>query len=456
MSNTGLGKNLSKLYDLFFDYGRRVITDSRLVKQQPGCIFFALRGERFDGNLYARQAVADGAAAAVVSALPEGIGPEEEEKYFVVKDTLEALQEFARLHRETLGLPILALTGSNGKTTTKELVTKVLATKYQVRATQGNLNNHIGVPLTLLSFTEDDDIGIVEMGANHRGEIASLCEIARPDIGLITNVGHAHLEGFGGFEGVKEAKGELYEYLARHNGTVIYSAEDPVLTEMAEIHFGRNSDWEGIEQIYSSVELGVSADNDSPEKLTVKTRSGKRYPTRMTGSYNLANIMAALAVGRYFGIETEDALEAITTYEPDNNRSQVVVSKATGNTLYMDAYNANPSSMKAALDNFLGIPIPEKEKRVLILGDMRELGDYAKEEHRKIWERLAPEVEQKRIELFLVGDLFRTVANPAGIGNAFSHVEELKDYLTRNPLPKSHILIKGSRGIALEKVYDLL
>lgn len=460
MSNTGLGKSLSKLYELYCENGGCVTTDSRAVAALSAPIFFALRGGNFDGNDYAVQAVRDGAVAAVVHGkLPKGIvaNSPEASKYFVVEDTLAALQELAAYHRDVLGLPVLALTGSNGKTTTKELIARVLRTKYCVACTQGNLNNHIGVPLTLLSVTEEDDVAIVEMGANHQREIAALCEIAQPNIGLITNIGRAHLEGFGGPEGVRKGKGELYDYLVAHGGTAIYSLEDPVLAEMvAERSFEA-----GCAVGYAAADFGISvADSAAGNDKLILSTDGGEVRTRMAGAYNIANVSAALAVGDYFGIPVPQALEAVAEYEPDNNRSQVVVSADTGNTLYMDAYNANPSSMAAALDNFLALPYAGR--KVLVLGDMRELGDFSQAEHRAIIDRLAAVAATGGVECFLVGPEFSEAAGAVTLTAApirvFPSVDALAAALQGGEIAvrDAQVLVKGSRGIALERLYPFL
>lgn len=460
MSNTGLGKSLSKLYELYCENGGAVTTDSRAVRSLSAPIFFALKGENFDGNDYAVQAIADGACAAVVhDRLPKGIKPASPEaaKYFVTDDTLAALQELAAYHRDMLGLPVLALTGSNGKTTTKELIARVLRLKYRVACTRGNLNNHIGVPLTLLSVTEEDDVAIVEMGANHQGEITALCEIAQPNIGLITNVGRAHLEGFGGPEGVRKGKGELYDYLAAHGGTAIYSLEDPVLAEMVGERF--SADTGGVTVGYAAADFGISAAATAgagSDKLILSTPSGE-VRTRMAGKYNVANVAAALAVGNYFGVPVPQALEAVAAYEPDNNRSQVVASADTGNTLYMDAYNANPSSMAAALDNFLALP--DKGRKVLILGDMRELGDYSATEHRAIVERLAAVAAKDGVECYLIGPEFSAaLAMPVAGIRVFPSADALASVLQNGDITirSAQVLVKGSRGMALEKLYGVL
>lgn len=469
MSNTGLGKSLSELYELYYENGGVVTTDSRAVRELAAPIFFALKGENFDGNDYAVQAIADGACAAVVhDRLPKGIKPASTEaaKYFVVKDTLAALQELAAYHRQMLGLPVIALTGSNGKTTTKELIARVLGTKYRVASTRGNLNNHIGVPLTLLSITEEDDVAIVEMGANHRGEIAALCEIAAPNIGLITNVGRAHLEGFGGPEGVRLGKGELYDYLAAHSGTTLYPTDDPVLAEMAGERFSSDTG-HGATVGYSAAAFGLSATGGDP--LTLDTADGE-VQTHLAGTYNLANVAAAVAAGAYFGIPTDAALAAVAAYVPDNNRSQVSRSaNGTGNTLYKDAYNANPSSMRAAVDNFLALPDDGFEGgKILILGDMRELGDFSREEHRAIIDRIAETAATRSAALtcYVVGPEFSAALAASNasrdrkplIIRAFANVIEWMAAVANGEIVirNAQVLVKGSRGMTLEKLYPLL
>lgn len=467
MSNTGLEKNLSKLYELYCENGGAVTTDSRAVASWAaehdgaGPIFFALPGERFDGNDYAVQAVADGAAAAVVHGrLPKGVRADSDEaaKYIVVKDTIAALQELAAHHRDMLGLPVIALTGSNGKTTTKELIARVLRLKYRVACTQGNLNNHIGVPLTLLSMTDEDDAAIVEMGANHGGEIAALCAIARPDIGLITNVGRAHLDGFGGPEGVRRGKGELYDYLAAHGGTAIYATDDPTLAEMVAERFPASSDGSSgaVAVGYSASGFGLSAAGSDP--LILNTPDGE-VATHLAGGYNLANVAAAVAVGHYFGISLPAACAAAATYVPDNNRSQVVRSaNGTGNVLYMDAYNANPSSMAAALDYFLALPENGfAGGKVLILGDMRELGDFSTAEHRAVLDRIA-RGDAAGVRCYLVGPEFTAAAAAGEDWRTFLSADELAGAIARGEaaIRNAEVFIKGSRGMTLEKLYPLL
>ena len=433
---------MSELYDVFSRGNGGVATDSRKVA--PGDIFFALRGEKFDGNLYAGTALQAGAAMAVVderfAASDEGGAVEDDPRYIVVPDTLKALQGLAAMYRRKLGIPIIALTGSNGKTTTKELMSGVLGVKFNVKATRGNLNNHIGVPLTLLSFGKDTEIGIVEMGANHFGEISELCDIARPEFGMITNIGKAHLEGFANLRGVRKAKGELFDYLADTGGRAFYSEDDPVIEEM--VHWRPALDAEP----YSFESLGIGELPSEGGTIAIMV-DGERLKTQLVGRYNIHNIAAAIAVGRYFDVDRAGMLAALASYRPDNNRSQQAF---TGrNTLYMDAYNANPSSMAAALENFSSLDVPDK---MLILGDMLELGDSSREEHAAIVGMI------KGLgfgRVFLAGPDFADAAAGSGLA-AFADTDGLIAHLKKEPVSGAHILIKGSRGMGLEKVAGVL
>lgn len=417
------------LYNLF-SAGHPVTTDSRRVT--PGSIFFALKGENFDGNAYAAGALEAGAVTAVVDDPVVAV----DERYIVVPDALKALQDLARHHRRQLDIPVLAITGSNGKTTTKELITRVLSQRFRVSSTQGNLNNHIGVPLTLLAIPPGTRFAVVEMGANHRGEIASYCDIAKPDYGLITNIGKAHLEGFGGEEGIRRGKGELFDYLARTGGTAFYPEESDVLHAMIVerpklMAYGFSVD---------ALQAVPSVDN----LLSVRYR-GRLLQTCLAGEYNRYNVAAALAVAEYFEVPTEAAIAAIESYTPDNNRSQRV--KTARNILYLDMYNANPSSMAAALENFSAIQ-EEGYRKAVILGEMRELGDYAAVEHRAVVDAV------RRLgfdDVFLVGEQFRKMDAQRGV-RTFADAAELAAYLRQYPLHQRVILIKGSRGVKLEGV----
>ena len=382
-----------------------VSTDTRNLP--AGCVFFALHGERFDGNQFAQQALNSGAALAVIDnpayALPEGT--------LLVEDTLLALQDLARAWRRELGLPIIAITGTNGKTTTKELLATVLSTKYHLHYTQGNLNNQIGVPLTLLQLTRTHEMAIVEMGASHPGDIKELVDIAEPNCGLITNVGRAHLEGFGSFEGVQQTKKELYDYLREHQGFIFRNTDNPYLAQMAG------------------------------DLKTVGYTTGQMPEgTNLVGAYNAENVSAAVCVGVHFGVSEEQALEAVRHYVPTNNRSQSM--QTAHNHLIVDAYNANPTSMQAAINSFKG--------DTFILGAMRELGEYTHLEHQNIVNMLA---ERKADLVYLVGEEYRLTTSPYPI---FDTVEDLHVFLQTNPLQGKYILLKGSRSTRMEKLLDIL
>lgn len=417
---------LTRLYEIFKQYPQ-VTTDSRKVTE--GSIFFALRGDKFDGNRFAAQAIADGAVMAVVddvSMCPDGAN------YFVVDDVLTTLQELARMHRRALGIPVVAVTGTNGKTTTKELLTAVLAKKYRVASTRGNLNNHIGVPLTLLSLTSADEVAVVEMGASACGEIAALCGIAEPDYGIITNIGRAHLDGFGGVEGIRRGKGELYDWLTAKGGRAFVNSADEVLTAMAQ--------------------------ERTPMEVTPYSPvTVEGWKSNLVGEYNLFNIAAAVAVGAHFGVEQEQMREAIADYEPTINRSQVI--RSGSNVVIADCYNANPSSMEAALRNFAKMPLPEgTTHKVAILGDMLELGAWSREEHAKAFADARHAVGAG--ELLLVGAEFSKVV-PAERGtprtvHTFADREELEKYIARKPIAGALVLVKGSNGVGLQKILGLL
>ena len=382
-----------------------VSTDTRNLP--AGCVFFALHGANFDGNKFAKQALEQGAALAVVDNADYYI----DERTILVDDTLLALQDLARAWRRELGLPIVGVTGTNGKTTTKELLAAVLSTKYNLHYTQGNLNNQIGVPLTLLQLTRKHEMAIVEMGASHPGDIKELVEIAEPNCGLITNVGRAHLEGFGSFEGVQQTKKELYDYLRENQGFIFRNTDNLYLAQMA-------GDLQTVPYTTGTMPNG----------------------TNLVGSYNAENISAAICVGEYYGVPRERALEAICQYVPTNNRSQNV--KTANNQLIVDAYNANPTSMLAAINAFKG--------DTYILGAMRELGEYTHLEHQNVVNMLA---ERKADLVYLVGEEYRLTTSPYPI---FDTVEQLHEYLEANPLINRTILLKGSRSTKMEKLLDIL
>ena len=408
-----------------------VSTDTRNLL--AGCVFFALHGERFDGNKFALQALEQGASLAVIddsevylqvqrSSSPQGDlqGAANLPRLLLVEDTLLALQDLARAWRRELGLPIIGITGTNGKTTTKELLATVLSTKYNLHYTQGNLNNQIGVPLTLLQITRAHEIAIVEMGASHPGDIKELVDIAEPNYGLITNVGRAHLEGFGSFEGVQRTKQELYDYLVAHNGTIFRNADNPYLAEMEN----------------QSTQCYTTLHNSTQLYTTGSMPSG----THLVGEYNAENVSAAICVGEHFGVSHERALEAIRQYVPTNNRSQSM--QTASNQLIVDAYNANPTSMQAAINAFKG--------DTYILGAMRELGEYAHLEHQNVVNILA---ERKADTVFLVGEEYLQTTAPYPV---FENVEQLHKYLEDNPIKGKHILLKGSRSTRMEKLLDVL
>ncbi|HEY0045342.1 MAG TPA: UDP-N-acetylmuramoyl-tripeptide--D-alanyl-D-alanine ligase [Flavobacterium sp.] len=425
---------IQSLHKLFLQSNLVSIDTRKILK---GCIFFAIKGERFDANTFAAEALENGAANVVIDNSEYFI----DERTILVEDTLKTLQELAKYHRQYLKLPIIGLTGSNGKTTTKELIHSVLKKKYNVKATVGNLNNHIGVPLTLLSFTDETQIGIVEMGANHQREIAFLSSLAKPDYGYITNFGKAHLEGFGGVEGVIKGKKELYDYLKDQKKMVFVNVDDPIqLSNAAGIEafsFGRNC-----------TDCNLSIDDITANPFVQISFSGNTISTQLIGDYNANNIAAAIAIGKCFKIDDLDIKEALEAYVPDNNRSQML--KKGSNEIILDAYNANPSSMSAALNNFLQL---ERRNKVAILGDMFELGTESEQEHRNIVESLAF-VKNTRI-MFVGKDFCRSkVQNPELW--FFETYDDLREHISKNLISDSTILIKGSRGMALERVLDVL
>lgn len=416
--------------------GHRVTTDSRQIL--PGDIFIALRGENFNGNLYAAEALKKGALLAVIDD-PACQTPGCE----LVEDTLLFLQQLARYHRRQLGLPILGITGTNGKTTTKELCNAVLSQKFKTFATQGNFNNHIGVPLTLLSMDETTEFGIVEMGANHPGEIEALCDIAEPDLGIITNIGQAHLEGFGSYENIITTKKALYDHLFRKNGPVFVHAEDQLLMQLSEGHQPFTYGLQGNllkGEIKQTVPYLV---------FSLLIPQGHLYiKTHLVGGYNFDNAMAAAALGIYYDIDPLQIRKAIENYRPSNLRSQLI--QTTSNTIILDAYNANPSSMRASISNFKDMP---GEHKVLILGEMLELGKESREAHEQII-HLALEGHFDRI--FLIGNNFEHCSDKCNFIAWFPDTETFLSEMKQKPLEQTFILIKGSRGNKLERVVEYL
>jgi UDP-N-acetylmuramoyl-tripeptide--D-alanyl-D-alanine ligase len=417
---------ISKLYQIWKS-SAGVCTDSRKIVKHG--LFFALSGTHFDGNLFAEQALETGASYAIVDRVK--YRGSMSSSIILVDDVLTTLQQLARYHRDQLHIPVLGITGSNGKTTTKELARDVMAKKYKVFATQGNLNNHIGVPLTLLSVTDDITFLIVEMGANHQGEIELLSQIANPDYGMITNIGKAHLEGFGGVEGIKKGKSELYRHINGKKGKIFINEEDEVLSTLIP--------QESILVKYAPSKL-VSIVNEEPY-LTLSYK-GSTFETFLYGKYNINNIAFAMMLGAYFGVSDDDIINAIATYKPDNNRSQL--SQYGNNTVIMDAFNANPSSMAASLETFGRIP----GEKVVILGDMLELGEYSKTEHQKIIDMVE---SMKLSDAIFIGKHFYA-SGTGRFGKYFADTTEAKIYFDNQKYENTHILLKGSRGIAVEKI----
>ena len=424
-------KTIEKIYQL---YSQKYIvtTDSRKV--EPGCVFVALKGEHFDGNDFAYQVANDNVAACVIADrkdLPH------HERLFIVDDSLTALQELAKLHREKCNTPIIGITGTNGKTTTKELVASVLSQKYNIIYTQGNFNNHLGVPLTLLQIRPETEIAVVEMGANHPKEIELLCSLAQPNFGIITNIGKAHIEGFGSFEGVVKTKNELYDYLRNNNGKVFLNNDNQLLKNLAKglnfVSYGKDNDADYYATIISS----------NPY-LSINW-NGKEINTRLVGEYNFENVMAAITAGCQFNIEQELIIKALENYSPTNNRSQFI--KTEKNEVVMDAYNANPVSMYNSIKNFRNIC---DDNHLLILGDMKELGSESLNEHQEILNLI------KRLEfcnVILVGSEFNKINKEF---QSFLNVDELISHINQNEISGKKILVKGSHSIHLEKLINIL
>lgn len=424
---------IMQLHDYFKD-STGVVTDSRKLIED--CFFIALRGENFDGNQFAETAIEKGAKYALVDR-PEIA--QKDKRLILVEDTLRSLQELAQYHRKKLNTKIIGLTGSNGKTTTKELINSVLAEKFNTKATQGNFNNHIGVPLTLLDLDENTEIGIVEMGANHQKEIDFLCKLAQPELGLITNFGQAHLEGFGGIEGVISGKSEIYEYLSRKGGTIILNIDDPLQRKWMSY----NPHFTFGEQSNANCHLKYLKRKSKPLALNLEDQT---IESQLHGEYNFYNIGAAVALGKFFGLSIEQIQSGISTYQSTNNRSQRI--EKGNNKIILDAYNANPSSMKASITSFI---YNKKNRGVVILGDMFELGSFTQQAHQQIIEQL----ESSGIERILVVGkyFFRTQSNDPRVSR-FESLEEIKNYLKQNPIENSEILIKGSRGMTMERLLD--
>lgn len=427
--------NIEKIYKLMEEQFFHFSTDSRNIQKDD--IFFALKGERFNGNDFAAQVIEQGASWVVM----DEAGKLKGERCILVDDVLKTLQQLARERRKALGIPVVSIGGSNGKTTTKELVSAVLSEKFRVHVTPGNFNNHIGVPITLLRCPEDAEIMVVELGANHPGEINELCEIALPDYGLITNIGKEHLEGFGDIEGVARAESELYQHLHQNGGNIFVNMNDPWLSNMSKrfnscIKYGhpKNDNYFVSGELLSSMPV-IKAEIE-----------GNRYESELMGAYNFDNILAAIAIGKYFDVPHFKMQHAISSYRPKNNRSQIV--QTENNWILLDAYNANPSSMEAALSGFSQL---DRSPKVAILGDMFELGVHSESEHRSMIQ-FARSLNLDRV--FYAGKAFFSLSDNSE--NFFDSYENLENFIKTNPIKHSNILIKGSRGMALERLLNVL
>ena len=417
---------ISELHNIFKQFPK-VITDSRNVFKDS--LFFALKGENFNGNKYANDAIKKGCKYAIIDEVKYNLN----ENYILVDNVLETLQQLAVYHRETLNIPIIGITGSNGKTTSKELITACLSTELNTAYTKGNYNNHIGVPLTLLEINYDHEIAIIEMGANHQGEIQFLSEIAKPNFGVITNIGKAHLEGFKDFEGVKKTKKELYDYIKKVNGLVFINSDDDILNEISKdldlVKYGKRGDYFG-----SLIDTSVFC-----EVIYKKTI----IKSQLIGDYQFYNIMLAIAIAKHFNVKDNSIFKAIQDYKPKNNRSQII--NTNDNLIILDAYNANPSSMNNMILSFNKI---KKENKICVLGDMGELGKFSEKEHMDIVKLM----QRLQITTFYVGREFcKAIKN-----DSFQSTKEFKKYLESEPIKNSTVLIKGSRSQKLEALLELL
>lgn len=425
--------DIGDLYSKFLKSGK-VSTDTRQIT--PGSIFFALRGDRFNANEFAAQALEKGASYVVIDDAAYKV----DERCIVVDNTLETLQKLARHHRDQLNIPVVGLTGSNGKTTSKELVSTVLSKKFKTYATKGNLNNHIGVPLTLLSIDSSYEMAVVEMGANHLGEIALLCSIANPTHGFITNIGKAHIGTFGGYENIIRAKSELYQHLITTQGTVFINSQNAILANMAK-RFSNPVLYPAKGDYYHCELIGA----DPFVKL--KAENGEVVTTHLIGTYNFENMAAALCIGKFFGVDGADANRAIAEYIPSNMRSQMVT-KGT-NTIILDAYNANPSSMQAAIENIAAM---KAARKVVILGDMFELEEDAEKEHRSLGKLIR---EKGLTEVYFCGNLIKTALEEIPAAKHFTTKDALMEQLRKDKLTGATILVKASRGIGLETIVEV-
>ena len=425
----------AKLHE-YFKISTGVATDSRLLKN--GCLFVALKGKNFDGNKFAIEALKKGAKFAIVDSSSVA---KKSNKIILVEDSLKALQELAQFHRKQITTKIIALTGSNGKTTTKELILSVLSQKYNTKGTFGNLNNHIGVPLTLLQFDEKTEIGVVEMGANHIGEIDLLSKIADPNFGLITNFGHAHLEGFGGFEGVIKGKSELYEYLFEKSGTTFLNIDDPLQikwrNKLNSFTFGEDNN--------ANCQIKYMREKFKPLSISFEKKTIK---SQIYGNYNFTNISTAIAVGKYFKLSFDEIRKGINSFLPSNNRSQIIFKGS--NRIILDAYNANPTSMKASILSFCEA---KQKKSVVVLGDMLELGGYTEIAHQDIIKQI---IDSNVEEVLTIGDCFFQTESEDKRLKKFKTIFEAEEYISKKNYTDREFLIKGSRSTALEHLLEIL
>ena len=425
--------NTSELYQKYLETGK-VSTDTRQITS--GSVFFALKGPAFNANEFAQEALAKGASYAVVDQKEFATN----DQTILVDNGLKALQDLARHHRSQLTIPFIGLTGSNGKTTSKELVSGVLGKKFKTYATKGNLNNHIGVPLTILAIDHSYELAVIEMGANHLGEIAALCEIANPTHGFITNIGKAHIGTFGGFENIVRGKSELFQHLLTHDGIAFVNSQNPLLANMAKrfkvpVYYPASGDFYHAELVEAN-------------PFVVVRSEGEEVRTQLVGAYNFENIAVALCIGKYFGVDTRSANRAVADYAPGNMRSQMLTRGS--NTIILDAYNANPSSMEAAIDNLAKM---SGARKIAILGDMYELEDETESEHRKVGSFL----KDKGIkEAYLCGPLMRAARETFQQGKFFDSKDALIEELQAHPITEATILIKASRGMAMEKIVDFI
>jgi UDP-N-acetylmuramoyl-tripeptide--D-alanyl-D-alanine ligase len=428
---------MENIYHLFYE-SSGVCTDTRSIKKD--CLFICLKGANFNGNTFAEQALLNGAKFVIV----DDAAYKTSDAIFLVDNTLEFLQKLANFHRLKFSIPVIGITGSNGKTSTKELIATVLKTSYNVLATKGNLNNHIGVPLTLLELTTEHEIAIIEMGANRFKDIEELCAICEPTHGIITNIGKAHLEGFGGFEGVLKTKKELYQAIEKIKGTIVFNADDEVLvnnlpSNLKTLSYGTTSNASVVGELVKLspfISLKYKTEDYSSPILSLK----------MVGKYNFYNYLAAITFGQLFNVKNELINLALSDYQPENNRSQV--KELENNTLILDCYNANPTSMLSALESFAMI---EHDSKVAIIGDMLELGEESIKEHQAI----VTFIESKNIKCYSVGNLFKAIPS-SKIGQQFTNCEEAAIYFTQHPLKQKLILLKGSRGIGLERLEKVM